>query len=162
MSSDPRERFDSAAEQPAPVPQHVHYHRDQRVLELIYHADAITPPYAGDQLSNALTDDQGLAHFTLPVELLRVFSPSAEVRGHSPDQAVLQTGKRDVTLLNIEPVGNYALKLFFDDGHNSGIYSWAFLFELAIHRNEWWQHYLKELEAAGASRAPQGIQIKQL
>ncbi|WP_025732434.1 gamma-butyrobetaine hydroxylase-like domain-containing protein [Carnimonas nigrificans] len=160
--SDPRERFDSAPQQPAPVPTHVHYHREQRQLELVYHADVLAEHGASDALASATRDDQEHAYFTLPVELLRVFSPSAEVRGHSPDQAVLQTGKRDVTLLNIEPVGNYALKLFFDDGHNSGIYSWAFLFELAIHRHDWWQHYLKELETAGASRAPLGIQIKQL
>lgn len=164
MSSDPRERFDTSQRPPAPTPLNIHYHSDKRMLELSYAKEDINAQ------EGITADEEWLAdqpageryHFLLAVELLRVFSPSAEVRGHSPDQAVLQIGKRDVGLLNIEAVGNYAIKLFFDDGHDSGIYSWAFLFELCQHQQAWWQHYLNELEAAGASRAPLGIQIKQL
>ncbi|RKR04411.1 DUF971 family protein [Kushneria sinocarnis] len=128
----------------APIPVNVHYHKYDRDLELSYDID-------GRRQS-----------FRLAAELLRVFSPSAEVRGHSPEQAVLQTGKKDVGLLNIEPVGNYALKLHFDDGHNSGLYSWEYLWEMCQHREQWWQDYLHRLEAAGASREPLGIPVRQV
>ncbi|OHV10499.1 gamma-butyrobetaine hydroxylase-like domain-containing protein [Kushneria phosphatilytica] len=127
-----------------PIPVNVHYHKHDRDLELSYDV-------AGERL-----------HFRLSAELLRVFSPSAEVRGHSPEQAVLQTGKKDVGLMNIEPVGNYALKLYFDDGHNSGLYSWAYLWEMCQHREQWWQDYLRRLEEAGASRESLGIAVRQL
>lgn len=90
------------------------------------------------------------AHFQLPYEFLRVFSPSAEVRGHG--QEVLQTGKRDVAIVGVEPVGNYAIQPTFSDGHYSGIYSWDLLYELGINREKLWQEYLARLEAAGASR----------
>ncbi|ANF56976.1 gamma-butyrobetaine hydroxylase-like domain-containing protein [Halotalea alkalilenta] len=163
MNLDPRERFDQLARPPAPVPVHVHYHRGPRLVELVYDAGELRDTEAARLESQGVGERrQEQLHYRLPVELLRVFSPSAEVRGHSPDQAVLQTGKRDVSLLDIESVGNYALKLSFDDGHDSGLYTWAFLFELALHQETWWRHYLKELEDAGASRVPPGIQIKQL
>lgn len=90
--------------------------------------------------------------FRFPCEFLRVYSPSAEVRGHGPGQEVLQTGKRNVEINHIEPVGNYAVTLTFSDGHDSGIYSWDYLHELGLHQDELWQRYLERLEAAGASR----------
>jgi len=90
--------------------------------------------------------------FELPFEFLRVFSPSAEVRGHGPDQEVLQTGKRNVDIAGIEPVGSYAIQPKFSDGHDSGLYSWDYLYELGENHDELWQHYLAQLEAAGASR----------
>jgi DUF971 family protein len=95
-----------------------------------------------------VTFDDG-ARFELPFELLRVFSPSAEVRGHGPGQETLQLGKHDVGLLSVDPVGNYAVRLAFDDGHDSGIYSWAYLYELGAHRDARWQHYLDRLAKLG-------------
>ncbi len=92
------------------------------------------------------------ARFQLPFELLRVMSPSAEVRGHGPGQETLQVGKRNVVLTEIEPVGSYAIKLTFDDGHDSGLYTWDYLHELGAKQEALWQDYLKQLEAAGASR----------
>lgn len=88
----------------------------------------------------------------LPYEFLRVHSPSAEVRGHGPGQEVLQTGKQEVTVLDLEPVGSYAVKIAFDDGHDSGLYSWEYLRHLSRNKDELWQEYLQRLEAAGASR----------
>jgi DUF971 family protein len=90
--------------------------------------------------------------FTLPFEYLRVFSPSAEVRGHTPDQAVLQVEKKNVRLNAVEPQGNYAVKLVFNDGHDSGIYSWDYLYDLAKNHAGYWQNYLDQLEAAGGRR----------
>jgi DUF971 family protein len=90
--------------------------------------------------------------FELPFELLRVYSPSAEVRGHGPGQEVLQTGKRGVEIVALEPVGAYAVQPRFSDGHDTGIYSWDYLYELGTHRDELWRRYLARLEAAGASR----------
>lgn len=87
--------------------------------------------------------------FELSCEYLRVYSPSAEVRGHSPEQAVLQIDKEEVNILEIEPMGNYAIKLVFDDGHNTGLYTWDYLYELGAYRDEFWQRYLEALEAAG-------------
>ncbi len=92
--------------------------------------------------------------FQLPCEFLRVYSPSAEVRGHGPGQEVLQTGKKEVAITNIEPVGTYAIQLDFSDGHNTGIYSWDLLYEFGLHQEEMWGRYLKRLEEAGASREP--------
>ncbi|MGJ8525285.1 hypothetical protein LMG33818_001013 [Halomonadaceae bacterium LMG 33818] len=176
-TDDPRERFDTQTTPPAPVPIHVHYHQKKKEVELVY---ARTDIPASDSPANndvsadsTSTTDRSQPHvheasddhevgYRVSVELLRVFSPSAEVRGHSPDQAVLQTGKKEVGLLDIQAVGNYALKFVFDDGHNSGLYSWAYLYELARHRSVWWTHYLKELENAGASREGASILIKQL
>jgi DUF971 family protein len=92
------------------------------------------------------------AHFQLPCEYLRVFSPSAEVRGHGPGQEVLQTGKEDVNIMAIEPVGNYAVRLVFSDGHHTGLYSWEVLYDLGIHQESNWQGYLQRLTAAGYRR----------
>ena len=115
----------------APTPSAIKLHKASRTLELQY---------------------QQAGNFTLTCEYLRVFSPSAEVRGHSPEQAVLQTGKKDVAIERIEPVGNYAIKLFFDDKHNSGIYPWSYLYELCQNQTAYWQDYLQRLEDANASR----------
>jgi DUF971 family protein len=96
--------------------------------------------------------------FRLPFEFLRVMSPSAEVRGHGPGQQTLQVGKRDVTITALQPVGHYAVQPVFSDGHQSGIYSWDYLYELGVNQARLWAEYLAELEAAGASRdagAPQ-------
>ena len=88
----------------------------------------------------------------LSYEFLRVYSPSAEVRGHSPSQAVLQTGKSNVMLTDIKTVGHYAVQLSFDDGHDSGLYTWEYLYEIAVQRDSLWEDYLAKLEAAGESR----------
>ena len=96
----------------------------------------------------------GEQQFQLNAEFLRVHSPSAEVRGHSPQQAVLQTGKLNVAIDDIKMVGNYALQLYFSDGHDSGIYSFDYLYELGSKQTQYWQSYLQQLEKAGASRDP--------
>ena len=101
-----------------------------------------------------LTFDDG-SRFELPVEYLRVYSPSAEVQGHGPGQEVLQVGKQDVNIDKIEPIGHYAVKLVFDDNHDSGIYSWDYLYELGSTYGDRWQHYLERLEAAGHKRQPE-------
>lgn len=92
------------------------------------------------------------AEFRLPCEYLRVYSPSAEVRGHGPGQEVLQVGKQEVNIKSIEPVGNYAVKLVFDDGHDSGLYSWDYLYDLGANYQANWQNYLTRLEQAGIGR----------
>lgn len=92
--------------------------------------------------------------YALSAEYLRVHSPSAEVQGHGPGQAVLQYGKRLVRLLRVEPVGNYALKLIFDDGHDSGLYTWPYLYRLATEQEKRWQAYLTDLHAQCKSRDP--------
>ena len=84
--------------------------------------------------------------FELPYEYLRVFSPSAEVRGHGPGQEQLQLGKHEVAISQVEPVGNYAVKLVFDDGHNTGLYTWGYLYELGRDRTQKWQSYLDRLK----------------
>lgn len=94
------------------------------------------------------------SRYRLPYEFLRVHSPSAEVRGHGPGQASLQIGKQDVNILGLEPVGSYAMKIEFDDGHDTGLYSWEYLQQLGQHRDEMWQAYLHNMEEAGASRKP--------
>lgn len=114
-----------------PIPTEIKLHQTSRVLEIHF--------------------DDGLQAM-LPCEYLRVYSPSAEVRGHGPGEEKLQTGKRNVTITAIEPVGNYAIQPFFSDGHDSGIYSWDTLYDLAINQESYWQVYLSRLEAAGASR----------
>ena len=91
-------------------------------------------------------------HYSIPCEYLRVYSPSAEVRGHGAGQETLQTGKREVAIVAIEPVGAYAILPVFSDGHDTGIYSWSYLRELGRDQEALWQRYLKKLEAAGASR----------
>ena len=108
-------------------------HRKSRVLELSF-------------------DDGN--RFSLPFEFLRVYSPSAEVRGHGPGQEVLQLGKQDVYITNIEPVGNYAIKPTFSDGHDSGLYSWDYLYMLGSRHEALWEEYLARLEAEGGSRDP--------
>lgn len=115
------------------VPVQVLVHQKTRTLELIY---------------------QNNARAVFPFEFLRVFSPSAEVQGHSPDEAVLQVGKAEVGLKGVEPVGQYALRLLYDDGHDSGVYSWDYFEKLDRERDVLWQKYLEELEKAGASRDP--------
>lgn len=90
--------------------------------------------------------------FSLPFEFLRVFSPSAEVRGHGAGQETLQTGKRNVMMNSLEPVGNYAVQPYFSDGHHTGIYSWEYLYKLAANQAELWEDYLQQLEAAGFTR----------
>ncbi|XGA80554.1 DUF971 domain-containing protein [Halomonas sp. CH40] len=125
----------------APIPSRVHYHRKARELELGY--------ASGDT-------------FQLPIELLRVYSPSAEVRGHGGDTAVLQVGKKFVGLQNITQAGNYALKLHFDDGHDSGLFTWNYLYDLGTHQDAYWRDYLQRLKEVGASREPLGIEIKQV
>ena len=114
-----------------PVPTELNLHRQSRVLEVSF--------------------DDG-AHFNLPCEYLRVFSPSAEVQGHGPGQGVLQVGKEDVNIERIEPMGNYAVCLHFDDGHHTGIYSWETLYRLGAEHEQNWQQYLAELKAAGHTR----------
>jgi DUF971 family protein len=94
--------------------------------------------------------------FTLSCEYLRVYSPSADVRGHSPEQAVLQLGKEQVNIKDIEAVGNYAVKLVFDDGHDTGLYTWDYLYELGSRHTEYWRRYLAALAAAGVERAADG------
>ena len=116
-----------------PRPTDIKLHQVSRVLEVTF--------------------DDGVT-FTLPCEFLRVYSPSAEVRGHGPGQDVLQTGKKHVNILGIDPVGLYAIKLAFSDGHDTGLYSWDYLYEIGSRQQELWQEYLTKLEAAGAKRTP--------
>lgn len=112
------------------IPSAIQLHKASRTLDLSY----------------------GSEHYSLSAELLRVHSPSAEVQGHG--QPILQYGKQNVALLKIEPAGNYALKLTFDDGHDSGLYTWDYLYQLATRQTELWSDYLAQLEAAGKSRNP--------
>lgn len=106
------------------------------------------------------------AVFELPYEYLRVFSPSAEVRGHGPGQEQLQLGKHEVVITQVEPVGNYAVKLVFDDGHNTGLYTWAYLYELGQTRTQKWQSYLDRLKELGIAyptvlpKKPAGFGLK--
>ena len=94
----------------------------------------------------------GGQEFHLSAEFLRVHSPSAEVKGHGPDQETLQHGKKNVGFTGIEAVGNYAIKLIFDDGHDSGIFTWDYLLDLGQNHDQYWQAYLDKLNAAGKSR----------
>ncbi|MGB7541281.1 MAG: DUF971 domain-containing protein [Burkholderiales bacterium] len=114
-----------------PIPTEIRLHQKSRVLEIMF-SDG--------------------AHFELPFELLRVYSPSAEVRGHGPGQEVLQPGKKEVEISSLEPVGSYAVQPQFSDGHNTGIYSWDYLYELGTDHDALWRKYLERLESAGASR----------
>ena len=98
-----------------------------------------------------LTFDDGKT-FQLPCEFLRVYSPSAEVRGHGAGQETLQVGKKNVEIKAVEPVGNYAVQLAFSDGHNTGIYSWDLLYDYGLRQDELWAQYLERLAQAGASR----------
>jgi DUF971 family protein len=92
------------------------------------------------------------SHFSLPCEYLRVYSPSAEVMGHGPGERILQLNKEEVGIDRIEPIGNYAICLHFDDGHNTGIYSWDYLYNLGINQERLWAQYLQELADAGYTR----------
>ena len=103
------------------------------------------------QLELSYSNDQ---NYILSAEFLRVSSPSAEVRGHGPGQEILQTGKRFVTIENVESIGNYAIKLVFSDTHNTGIYSWIYLLELAKNQEQLWRKYLEKLTQAKGSREP--------
>ena len=114
-----------------PTPESLTVHGQTRVLEI------------------AFSDG---AQFRIPFELMRVYSPSAEVQGHGPGQEVLQTGKRDVTIAEIEPVGNYAVKPTFSDGHESGLFTWEYLYFLGDQQQALWQQYEDRLQAAGMSR----------
>lgn len=116
-----------------PIPTEIKLHQKSRILELAF--------------------DNG-DRFELTYEFLRVFTPSAEAIGHGPGQEKLQIGKRDVEIVKIEPVGNYAIKPLFSDGHDSGLYSWDVLHTLCVHKDELWQAYLDKLEEQGASRDP--------
>ncbi|MEJ0098100.1 MAG: DUF971 domain-containing protein [Bauldia sp.] len=99
----------------------------------------------------AVTFDDGVA-YDLPAEMLRVLSPSAEVQGHSPEQRVTVPGKKDVTIATLEPIGNYAVRLIFDDGHGTGLFTWAYLRTLGDEHDTRWAQYLAELEAKGLAR----------
>ena len=123
-----------------PLPKSIKLHRKRRILALAY--------ANGEQLE-------------LDAEYLRVYSPSAEVRGHGPGQEVLQSGKKAVAIDSIAAVGNYALQIFFDDSHDTGIYSWDYLYQLGCNRNQNWSEYLQRLEAAAQSRDP-SVQILKL
>lgn len=96
----------------------------------------------------AVTFSDG-TQFELPFEYLRVYSPSAEVRGHGPGQETLQIGKHNVNITKVEPVGNYAVRLIFDDGHDTGLYTWSYLYELGREREKKWQRYLDRLKELG-------------
>jgi DUF971 family protein len=119
------------ANTPTPIPTSLVVHQQSKVLELGY-ADGKT--------------------YKLPFEMLRVMSPSAEVRGHGPGQETLQTGKREVGVSSVEPVGHYAIRPTFTDGHDSGLYTWEYLNELCLHQDELWQEHLAKLAAAGLDR----------
>jgi DUF971 family protein len=121
----------SGLDKATPAPTEIKLHQKSRVMEV------------------AFSDGK---RFELSYELLRVYSPSAEVQGHGPGEEVLQVGKRDVDIVTLEPVGNYAVQPTFSDGHDTGIYSWERLYWLGANRDALWQQYLERLEAAGASR----------
>lgn len=106
-------------------------------------------------LEVAFNDD---SRFRFPCEYLRVYSPSAEVQGHGPGQEVLQIGKENVNIVNIEPVGAYAVRFFFDDGHDTGLYSWEWLYHLGVNQERLWNDYLARLERAGYKRQPRPIE----
>lgn len=99
------------------------------------------------------------SHFELPAEYLRVFSPSAEVQGHLPEEAVLQHGKKHVKIKELQPQGNYAIRIVFSDGHDSGIFSWTYLYDLGSNQKANWNDYLRRLQEEGKSREPQFIAV---
>lgn len=120
-----------------PAPESITLHGQSRVLEVGFADGSV---------------------FRIPFELMRVYSPSAEVQGHGPGQEVLQTGKREVDVVSLEPVGNYAVKPTFSDGHDSGIFSWDYLFFLGSQQDELWQDYQRRLQEAGMDRdAPMAV-----
>ncbi len=113
------------------------------------HPTALTVHQQSRLLEIGFSDGQA---FRIPFELMRIYSPSAEVQGHGPGQEVLQTGKREVGLVSLEPVGNYAVQPLFSDGHNTGIYSWDYLYFLGSQQPQLWQQYEARLAAAGVDR----------
>ena len=117
-------------------PTKIKLHKSSNTLELSY------------------AESAGEVNYTLSAEYLRISSPSAEVRGHSPDQAVLQVGKSRVKLVGLEAVGYYAVKLEFDDGHDSGLYTWNYLHDLSINEAQYWADYLQQLNLTKQSRDP--------
>ena len=119
-----------------PMPTEIKLHQKSRMLEI------------------AFSDGQ---RFELPCEFLRVYSPSAEVRGHGPGQEVLQVGKKNVEITDVQPVGSYAVQLVFSDGHDSGLYSWDYLHDLGVNQEALWKQYLERMNEAGASREPAAI-----
>lgn len=114
-----------------PIPSEIKLHQKSHLLEIAY---------------------ENGERFTLDFEYLRVFTPSAEARGHGPGQETLQTGKRGIEIERIEPVGTYAIRPIFSDGHDSGLYSWDLLYNLGKHHDNLWQEYLKQIEINGLSR----------
>ena len=122
--------------QSTPIPTEIKLHKASRMLEV------------------AFSDGK---RFNLSCEYLRVYSPSAEVRGHGPGQETLQVGKKDVEINDIQPVGQYAVVLVFSDGHDSGIYSWDYLYDLGMEQELYWTTYLRRMEEAGASREPKTL-----
>jgi len=123
----------AALDKSTPSPTEITLHQKSRVVEI------------------AFADGKS---FRIPCEFLRVYSPSAEVRGHGPGQEVLQVAKQDVDITHIEPVGTYAVQLTFSDGHNTGIYSWDLLYDYGLNQEKMWQRYLERMDQAGASREP--------
>lgn len=120
----------------SPIPTEIKLHQQSHVMEVAFNDGS---------------------RFTMPFEYLRVFSPSAEVRGHGPGQEVLQVGKKNIDIKAIEPVGQYAVVLVFSDGHDSGIYSWDYLYDLGAKQEFYWNSYLRRMEEAGASREPKTL-----
>ncbi len=120
----------------SPIPTEIKLHQQSRFMEVAFNDGS---------------------RFNLPFEYLRVFSPSAEVRGHGPGQEVLQVGKKNIDIKNVEPVGQYAVVLVFSDGHDSGIYSWDYLYDLGAKQEFYWNSYLRRMEEAGASREPKTL-----
>ena len=123
------------------APKSIHYNREVRML--------------------TLTWSDSIVH-ELSAEFLRVHSPSAEVRGHGVGQSILQTGKKNVSITGLEPAGRYALKIIFDDGHDSGLYDWTYLRSLGDNQQALWQEYLDKLAETGQSRESMFISVKQL
>ncbi|MFN0316147.1 MAG: gamma-butyrobetaine hydroxylase-like domain-containing protein [Burkholderiales bacterium] len=123
---------------PHPIPTEIKLHKVSRMLELTFSDGEV---------------------FKLPAEFLRVYSPSAEVRGHGPGQEVLQLGKQNVEISNVEPVGSYAVKLVFSDGHDTGLYSWDYLHEIGREQDKLWKQYLKRLKEAGIQREPEAMPV---
>jgi len=123
----------SGLDKSTPLPTEIKLHQVSHVLEIAFNDGT---------------------RFKLPYEFLRVYSPSAEVRGHGPGQEVLQIGKKNIEVKGIEPVGSYAVQLTFSDGHDTGLYSWDYLHELGENYVELWDRYMNRMEAAGASREP--------
>lgn len=121
-----------------PTPSKIQLHKKSKMLEIHF----------------------GPKRFELPAEYLRVYSPSAEVKGHGPGQEVLQTGKQHVGITDLVTAGTYAIRLTFDDGHDSGIYSWDYLYDLGVNQQQYWRDYLDRLNRAGASRDPDTSAVK--